>query len=60
MTQRKERVPLPPTYRPMFPRMYDVLKEAGVPRPYDLLADMFGVSVSLVQKVTADERKRAS
>jgi hypothetical protein len=56
MKQRKPRVALPNTYRSYLPRMYDMLKETGYPRPYEFMAEVFGVSVSLVQKVTLAER----
>ena len=54
--QRKPRTALPNTYRNYLPKMYDMLKETGYPRPYEFMAEVFGVSVSLMQKATLAER----
>ena len=56
MKTRKPRTQLPNTYRNYLPKMYDMLKDTGYPRPYEFMAEVFGVSVSLVQKVTLAER----
>lgn len=56
MADRKSPHHLPNSYRPFLPKLYDKLKETGYPRPYEFIADVFGVSVSLVQKVTVAER----
>jgi hypothetical protein len=59
MTTHKPYGKLPADMRPHLPKLVAMLRRAGIPRPYDFVAELFGISASRAQQVVLTERNKA-